>query len=129
MGNSVSVAKRPADPLLVMLPAVLWVVSLACDFLYLSGAEAQLWSALALYTMVGGLVAALTALALPGFVVQMTTTLIVVGLYAVNVWLRLGDPDTAALPITLSALGIGLLAVSWAYRDRDARTPAGSRLP
>lgn len=127
MGKSVSIGKRPADPLIVMLPAALWVVSLACDFLYLSGAAAELWSALALYTMVGGLVAASTALVLPGFVIQMTTTLIVVGLYAVNVLLRLGDSDAAALPITLSALGIGVLAASWAYQD--ARTPAGAQRP
>ena len=124
MGNRAAVLKRPADPLLVMLPAGLWVVSLACDFLYLSAAEAEIWSSVALYTMVGGLVAAFTALVLPGFVVQLATMLIVVGVYAVNVWLRLGDPETAALPITLSVLGIGILAASWAYQD--ARAPAGS---
>jgi len=97
--------------MLVVLPAGLWVFSLGCDLLYLGGAEAEIWSRLALYTMVGGFIGAFTALALPGFVARMNVTLVVVGLYAVNIWLRLGDPNLA-LAIPLSVIGVGMLAVS-----------------
>ena len=117
MGEQVSIGKRPVDPLLTMLPAGLWIVSLACDFLYLGGAEAEIWSGLALYTMVGGLIAAFALMTLPGFVDHMTTTLVVVALYALNVWLRLGDPQSLALPILLSLSGVGVLAASRFYRE------------
>ena len=106
-----SISKHPVHPMLVVLPAGLWVFSLGCDLLYLGGAEAEIWSRLALYTMVGGFIGAFTALALPGFVAQMNVTLVVVGLYAVNIWLRLGDPNLA-IAITLSVIGVSMLAVS-----------------
>ena len=106
-----SVSKPSIHPLLIALPAGLWVVSLLCDLLYLGGAAPELWSRLALYTMVGGFVGALTALTLPGFVAHMNVTLVVVALYAVNIWLRLGDPQMT-IAIALSITGVGMLAVS-----------------
>lgn len=106
-----SLSKHPVHPLLVVVPVCLWVVSLFCDLLYLAGAEAEIWPRLALYTMVGGFVGAFTAVALPGFVVHLNVTLLVVALYAVNIWLRLGDPQLA-IAIALSVIGLGLLAVS-----------------
>ena len=99
--------------MLVVLPPGLWVFSLGCDLLYLGGAEAEIWSGLALYSMVGGFIAGFTALALPGFVARMNVTLIVVGLYAVNIWLRLGDPHPG-VAMTLSVIGLGMIAAtSW----------------
>ena len=121
MGPDASLRKRPTDPLLVMLPAGLWVISLACDFLYLGSAAAETWSGLALYSMVGGLIAAFAVMTLPGFVTDMTAALVVAGLYALNVWLRLGDPESLALPIALSLTGVGVLAASRFYRDTRAR--------
>ena len=106
-----SVSRAPVHPLLIALPVGLWVVSLACDLLYLGGAAAELWSRLALYTMVGGFVGALTLLTLPGFVAHLNVTLVVVALYAVNIWLRLGDPHLT-MAIALSLTGVGLLALS-----------------
>jgi len=53
--------RPPVHPLLAAIPAGLWIVSLFCDLLYLGGAEAALWSPLALYTMAGGFAAALAA--------------------------------------------------------------------
>ena len=106
-----SLSKHPVHPLLVVLPVGLWVFSLFCDLFYLGGAEAEIWSRLALYTMVGGFVGAFTAVALPGFVAQMNVSLVVLALYAVNIWLRLGDPHLA-MAITLSAIGVGVLATS-----------------
>lgn len=111
-----SLSRAPLHPLLTMLPVALWVFSLACDLLYLGGAEAELWSRLALYTMVGGFVCAFTALTLPGFVAQMNVSLIALALYAVNIWLRLGDPHLT-MAIALSVTGVCLLAVSsWVDR-------------
>jgi len=106
-----SISRYPVHPLLVVLPVGLWVLSLFCDLLYLGGAEAEIWSRLALYTMVGGFVGAFTAVVLPGFVAQMNVSLVVLALYAVNIWLRLGDPHLA-MAITLSVIGVGVLAVS-----------------
>jgi uncharacterized membrane protein len=103
--------RHPVHPLLVALPVGLWVVSLFCDLLYLGGAEAEIWSRLALYTMVCGFVCAFTALAVPGFVAQMNVTLVVLALYAVNIWLRLSDPHLS-IAIALSVTGVGVLAVS-----------------
>src|SRR5688500_585201 len=111
MQTPASISRHPVHPLLIVLPVGLWVLSLFCDLLYLGGAEAEIWSRLALYTMVGGLAAAFTAVALPGFVAHMNVTLVVVALYAVNIWLRLGDPSLA-IAIALSAIGVGMLAAS-----------------
>ena len=106
-----SASKVPVHPLLIALPLGLWVISLLCDLLYLGGAAPELWSRLALYTMVGGFAGALTALTLPGFVAHMNVTLVVVALYAVNIWLRLGDPHLT-MAIALSVTGVGVLAMS-----------------
>jgi len=106
-----SISRSAVHPLLIALPVGLWVTSLLCDLLYLGGAAPELWPRLALYTMVGGFVGALTALTVPGFVAHLNVTLVVVALYAVNIWLRLGDPHLA-MAITLSVTGVGVLAVS-----------------
>lgn len=111
MQTPASISKHPVHPVLVVVPVGLWVFSLFCDLLYLGGAEAEIWSRLALYAMVGGFVGAFTAVALPGFVAHMNVTLVVVALYALNIWLRLGDPSHA-LAIALSLFGVGMLAAS-----------------
>lgn len=113
MQTPASISRHPVHPMLIVLPVGLWVFSLFCDLLYLGGAEAEIWSRLALYAMVGGFISALTALALPGFgLMRMNIALIVVALYAVNLWLRFGDPASPALAIMLSATGVGVLAIS-----------------
>ena len=110
-----SIVRHPVHPLLIAIPAGLWIVSLFCDLLYLGGAEADLWSPLALYTMVGGFAAALAAV-VPRFkefgLAHVPVNLIVVSLYAVNLWLRLGDAPNIGVAVTLSVTGVGLLAVS-----------------
>jgi uncharacterized membrane protein len=127
MQTPASISRHPVHPMLIVLPLGFWVFSLFCDLLYLGGAEAQIWSWLALYTMVGGFVGALTAVALSGFVdvrlladsqvkrtglTHLNLTLIVVALYAVNIWLRFSDPASVAIAIVLSVIGLGMLAVS-----------------
>jgi uncharacterized membrane protein len=108
----VSIRTHPA---LIALPVGLWVVSLFCDLLYLGGAEAALWSPLALYTLVGGLVVALAA-ALPRLkefgLARVPVNLVVVSLYALNLSLRLGDAPNAGVAIALSVIGVSILAVS-----------------
>ena len=111
MQTPASISKPSVHPLLIALPVGLWVVSLLCDLLYLGGAAPELWSRLALYTMVGGFAGALTALTLPGFVAHMNVALVVVALYALNIWLRLGDPHLT-IAIALSVTGVGVLAMS-----------------
>ena len=106
-----SISKSPVRPLLIALPVGLWMVSLLCDLLYLGGAATELWSRLALYTMVGGFIGAIALLTLPGFVAHMNVTLVVVALYAVNIWLRLGEPHLT-MAIALSLTGVGMLALS-----------------
>lgn len=111
MQSRPSASEHPVHPLLVALPAGLWAFSLFCDLLYLGGAEAEIWSRLALYTMAGGFVCAFTAVTLPGIVAHMNVALALVALYAVNMWLRVGDPYTA-IAIGLSAIGVTMLAIS-----------------
>ena len=102
------------------LPAGLWICSLSCDLLYLGGAEADLWSPLALYAMVGGFVAAL-AFAVPRLreineigLGLMPVYLIVVSLYLASLGLRLGEAPIIGLAIVLSVMGVSILAVlSW----------------
>ena len=114
--------KPPVHPLLAAIAVGLWIVSLFCDLLYLGGAEAALWSPFALYTMVGGFAAALAAV-VPRFkefgLAHVPVNLIVVSLYAVNLWLRLGDAPDTGFAIVLSVIGVGLLALSsWLGRAR-----------
>ena len=115
-----SILRNPVHPLPAAIAVGLWIVSLFCDLLYLGGAEADLWSPLALYTMVGGFVAAL-ALAVPRFreiseigLTRVPVHLIVVSLYAASLGLRLGEAPNTGLAIVLSAMGVSILAVlSW----------------
>jgi uncharacterized membrane protein len=104
MQLAASIRRHFVHPVLIALPVGLWILSLFCDLLYLAGAEAALWSPLALYTMVGGFAAALAA--------HVPINLIVVSLYALNLWLRLGDPPNTGVAIVLSVMGVGILAVS-----------------
>ena len=47
--------------------------------------------------------------------------LIVVALYAVNIWLRFSDPASLAIAIVLSAIGLGMLAVTSWLGDEPVR--------
>jgi uncharacterized membrane protein len=114
--------------MLVALPIGLWIFSLVCDLIY-KGLGDQIWDTMARYTIGGGIIGALLA-AVPGIVdyksltdakvtkiatSHMTINLIVVALYAINLWLRtrndLGDP-LPALPFALSIIAVVLLAIS-----------------
>jgi len=124
MKTPANVAKHPIHPMLVAIPIGLWVMSLVCDLVRVTGTANDDWAIVALYTMIGGIAGALVA-AIPGIIdmlslqgglrrialTHMAINLTVVGLYAVNVWMRTrgGDPGTTLL---LSVLAIALLLVS-----------------
>jgi uncharacterized membrane protein len=87
-----------------------------------------IWHTVAFYTMIGGLIGALAA-AVPGLIdflyykgglppvkkiatIHMAINLTAVVLYAVNIWLRSRGEENMALPIALSIIGVGMIAVS-----------------
>ena len=124
MHTPAQIAKHPIHPMLVTVPIGLWVCSLVCDFVRVSGSQNDNWSIVALYTMIGGIAGALVA-AIPGFIDMlslkgglkrvalwhMSINLTVVVLYVVNVMLRT-DGGPSGPPFYLSLLAIGLLLVS-----------------
>jgi uncharacterized membrane protein len=98
--------------MLILFPFGLWVVSLFCDLLYLAGGEPGLWFSLALYSMAGGLTMALALAVQKAGPRASTINLIVMALYAVNLWLRSGEASQHGIAIALSAIGVGALALS-----------------
>jgi uncharacterized membrane protein len=111
--------------MLVPIPIGLWIFSLVCDLVHAGGSGNPAWATVAIYTMGGGIAGALLA-ALPGLIdllslppgprktaiAHMTINLIVVALYALNLWLRLPAPENPGGLVWLSLLAIGLLVVS-----------------
>src|SRR6185369_16180260 len=124
MASPASIAKHPIHPMLVALPIGLWIFSLVSDVIYLMKWGGPVWSEVALYTMIGGVVGALMA-AIPGFIDllsmkgepkrigiwHLSINLVVVALYALNIWLRMSSPG-ATPPIWLSGIAILSLGVS-----------------
>lgn len=132
MRTPASISNHPIHPMLIVFPIGLWIFSLACDLIRLAGASGDAWVTVAFYSMVGGLIGALCA-AVPGLIdllyykggmpsvkkialMHMTINLIVVALYAINIWLRssaLRIKDTSmSTPVLLSIIGVALLFVS-----------------
>ena len=128
MRTPAQIAGHPIHPMLVTLPIGLWLFSLACDLIARASDAPASWATASFYAMVGGILGALVA-ALPGLLdlrslqrlpihatamKHMALNLTVVVLYLINAALRWGDTEAAAagLPLTLSILAVGLLAVS-----------------
>jgi uncharacterized membrane protein len=132
MRTPASISKHPIHPMLIVFPIGLWVFSLTCDLIRLAGASGDAWFTVAYYSMVGGFIGALCA-AVPGLIdliyykggappvkkialTHMSINLIVVALYAINIWLRAGEPGikgaNMSVPVLLSILGVALLCVS-----------------
>jgi uncharacterized membrane protein len=111
--------------MLVPIPIGLWLFSLVCDLAYRFGGGGAEWQTVAFYTMVGGVVGALLA-AIPGLIdmlslpaapkktaiTHMAINLTIVGLYVINIFVRLGNPDNLQLAMWLSIIAVALLAVS-----------------
>ena len=125
MRTPASIAGHPIHPMLVPIPIGLWIFSLVADLFVAGGSANPAWPTVALYTMGGGIVGALLA-AVPGLIdlvslpagprktalIHMTINLTVVGLYAINLWLRVGSAEKAGGVLWLSILAIGLLVIS-----------------
>jgi uncharacterized membrane protein len=111
--------------MLVPIPIGLWIFSFVCDLTFVLGSGVSLWYTLSFWTMIGGLVGAVIA-AVPGVIdmlsltgqpkrlalthMALNATIIVV--YAVNLGMRIQGASIAGVPLVLSAVAIGLLAVS-----------------
>lgn len=126
MRTPASIAGHPIHVMLVALPIGLWIFSLICDVILLTGHNPDLWFTVAYVTMAGGIAGALLAaifglidlFALPHgrtrdiALTHMTINLVVVALFAINLYLRTGALETLTLPLLLSIAGILLLSVS-----------------
>jgi uncharacterized membrane protein len=111
--------------MLVPIPIGLWLFSLICDLVYAYGGGGEQWQTVAFYTMVGGTIGALVA-AIPGLIdmlslpagpkktaiIHMSINLTIVGLYVINIFVRLGNPQNLQLPLWLSVIAVALLTVS-----------------
>ena len=122
--------QHPIHPMLVHFPIGLFVLSFILDLTSLACPEVPSLLRSSYYAMLLGIITALLA-ALPGFVDysdirrdhpakivatrHMILNLMVVAVYAINLWIRssaLSDPKISLLPFLLSIIGIGLLSVS-----------------
>lgn len=140
MSTPASINRHPLHPMLVVFPIGLWIFSFIADLIYVLGDHVPVWDEIAFYTMAGGVIGALLA-ALPGLVdllsirerqakrvaiTHMSLNLVVVALFATNLWLRTRQDAGAALPIVLSAVGIAILGVSgWLGGDLVYRHGVG----
>jgi uncharacterized membrane protein len=123
MNTPASVGKHPIHPMLVVFPIGLWIFSLVSDAIFLLGNN-SLWSDIAFYTMLGGLIGALLA-AVPGLIDMFSITdpkvgkmawnhmllnLAAVGVFGFNLCLRVLLQADALFPILLSVVGVVVLA-------------------
>ncbi|NRF67768.1 DUF2231 domain-containing protein [Aquincola sp. S2] len=127
MRTPANIAGYPIHPMLVAIPIGLWVFSLVCDFIAMRSGTPELWTGIAYWTLIGGIVGALAA-ALPGLIdllsledpaikktalTHMGINLAVVALYVLNGVLRYRDPQgIGGVPFALSVLAILMLLVS-----------------
>jgi uncharacterized membrane protein len=126
MSTRASIKGHPIHPMLIVFPVGLWIFSLIADLVYRSGLGSSSWDVVAYYSLGGGIIGALLA-AIPGLVdligvtdvrakrigiAHMVINLVVVGLYAVNFYLRSQAGHSATIPVALSVIGVGLLSVS-----------------
>lgn len=125
MASMASIAKHPIHPMLIPFPIGLWVFSFLSDIIYRVGGN-DLWTGIAYYTMLGGVIGAILA-ALPGLVdlfsmrqskarqigiLHMGINVIAVFIFSIDLYLRREQPPGGALPLLLSFLGVVLITVS-----------------
>jgi uncharacterized membrane protein len=126
MASPASIGNHPIHPMLVALPIGLWVFSFVCDLIRVTGIGSAVWWDVAYLTMAGGLVAALVA-AVPGVVDMfaisdpkvgriawnhMVLNLVVIALFAVNLYWRTGAAPGGVFPVLLSLAGVLVLGLS-----------------
>lgn len=126
MRTPASISGHPIHAMLITIPVGLFIFSLVCDLCSMRSAEPATWALVAFYTMVGGFVGALLA-AIPGLIdllslqdpaikktaiTHMSINLVVVALYAINIWLRYKGGTNVGTPLVLSVIAVAMLAVS-----------------
>ena len=126
MTKSATIGGHPIHPMLIVFPIGLWIFSFVSDLILVIGWGGPAWSDIAMAAMMGGLIGALGA-AVPGFIDYFTITdakaartaklhmilnLLLVLLYAFNLFLRTQTPPGAFFPILLSLIGVAILSVS-----------------
>ena len=129
MRSKARIANHPIHPMLILIPAGAFVITLVCDLLYLLTEDSRWWDATApiiVVGVVGGILAAV-----PGVIdfvtivphhkvrriasVHMVLNLFAVGFFAINGWIRWNastPPTGVSAGLVLTLLGILLLAVS-----------------
>lgn len=128
--------RHPLHPILIHFPIAAFVLSLVLDLLNLVLDNAGVYLEASLYALTFGLAMAVLA-AIPGVVdgltvrkdapahrtmlLHLTLNVVVIGLYALNAWLRWGmwdhsaaaaDARVPALGLLLSLVGVGLIGAS-----------------
>ena len=126
MHTPASFKGHPIHPMLVVFPIGLWGFSLIADLIHQWGLGDATWSVVAYYTMAGGVVGALLA-AIPGLIdlmsiedgkakrigiAHMVVNLLVVALYAVNLFVRGSKGFDTDAGVALSVAAVGLLSIS-----------------
>lgn len=125
--STAAIAKHPLHHMLVVFPIAFLIGAFATDLVFRSTAD-TFWARGSFWLLAAGIVTALVA-ALPGFIdfltihrvrnvwlswAHMIGNLVVVGLAAVNLWMRWSDPVAGLQSggLWLSALTTALLFVS-----------------
>ncbi len=125
MASPANVAEHPIHPMLIVFPIGLWIFSFVCDLIYYFGAGNTLWNDVAYRAMAGGIIGALLA-AVPGFIdylslsgrtrsiatIHMGLNLLLVVLFAVNLYVRSQGVAVESAPIFLSLIGVIILGIS-----------------
>jgi uncharacterized membrane protein len=147
MQTKASIARHPVHTMLVPVPIGLFTAALVFDLLHV-GTGRPSWGPVAFWVIAAGLVGALLA-AVPGLIDytglrgparriatwHLVMNLTLVGLFAVNLWLRTGSGAGMAVPLALSLVGVALMFASgWlggemVYRHRVGVEEAGERDP
>lgn len=124
MATPAIIGKHPIHPLLVVIPMGLWIFSLVADLLSSAGGG-SIGKTIALYTMGGGIAAALIAaiLRMINFVslkdsrsrylarFHMFVNLTGTGIFAVDFYLRVSNSQQGFLPVVLSIFAISVIGV------------------
>jgi uncharacterized membrane protein len=145
MRTRASIARHPIHTMLVPLPIGLFTAALVFDLLHV-GTGRSGWGLVAFWVIAAGLVGALLA-AVPGLIDYMglrgparriatwhlVMNLTLVGLFALNLWLRTGSGSGLGFPVALTIAGVALMFVSgWlggemVYRHRVGVEEPGER--
>lgn len=125
MTSPASFDKHPFHPMLIVFPIGLWVFSFISDIIWWFGWGGEIWPAVSIRVMAGGIIGALLA-AVPGFIdflsltgdslriaaFHFTINLFLIALFVADFWLRAAGFQVTPWPLLMSFIGIIGLSVS-----------------